>query len=618
MQRYPEDTTADIEDFRRSGWKIAIDSADRQEYSDVWQSLSAAAKTAVESGRKSEGKVLWLLADACSMMLTPSNFNEPFKPIMVILGKRSALPEDFQESDVTLLAQIYEEIDDVRLQARLADIVWLLGKPRDPKHALAAIDAYRKIPLDTETWVRDGQECWNRAISLTRMLREGAGERLKEMEEVILSAFEDAQTEDGFLALWLSELMETHRLGKDRSFDIAMKLEASARSFDTEGELHRARDFYAGSAKWFQKARDEAKAAELTVCVAESWVKAAQARVASEQPSHMVAASFYEKAIQTLRSIPRRERDTHRVDERIAELKRLLNEAGARALDEMSEITTPAIDISEIVENARNAVRGKTTIDAVAALANIHSGARSTKIRESSEKTLREHPLQALFSVTHMSRDGRVISQTPGMGFGEANSKENQIVIWSQMVKHYQMELGLTVQAMIMPALEILILEHRIRENDFTAIASRSPIVPQGRERLFGKALFAGYEKDFVGALHLLVPQIEHMVRWHLKAADVKTTTLDMDGIENESGLSKLMELPEAAQIFGEDLAFELKALFCDAFGPNLRNELAHGLLGYEECQSVYSVYAWWFCLRILFNTFWNSMRAVNTEQDND
>jgi hypothetical protein len=138
----------------------------------------------------------------------------------------------------------------------------------------------------------------------------------------------------------------------------------------------------------------------------------------------------------------------------------------------------------------------------------------------------------------------------------------------------YGLEVGLVVQGDIWPALEVLALEHRLRESDFVAIAGRSPIVPKGRERLFGKALFAGYDKDFVSALHLLVPQIEHMVRWHLKAAGIKTTNLDKDGVENENGLNALVELPEVTQIFGEDLSFELKALFCDAFGANLRNEL--------------------------------------------
>jgi len=332
----------------------------------------------------------------------------------------------------------------------------------------------------------------------------------------------------------------------------------------------------------------------------------------------MVAASFYKNAIQTYRSISRSERAAHRVDERISELHKSLSEAGERSLDEMGVISSPSIDITQLVENARNAVRGKSAIDALAAFANIYRGARALQMREFSEKMLREHPLRALISVTHMSRDGRVIAKRPGMGLGDAESDDTQAVIWAEMVKHYGMELGIVVQGSVWPALEILALEHRLRESDFVAIASHSPIVPKGRERLFGKALFAGYEKDFVAALHLLIPQIEHMVRWHLKGAGIKTTNLDKNGIENENGLSALMELPEVTEIFGEDLSFELKALFCDPFGPNLRNELAHGLLDDEACHSTYAIYAWWFGLKLVFNTFWNAKRKADVATGTD
>lgn len=72
------------------------------------------------------------------------------------------------------------------LKARVADLVWLKQRPRNIQFALAAIDAYRLIPLDTETWLRGGHECWERAISLARMLKAGAGTRLAEIEIAIL------------------------------------------------------------------------------------------------------------------------------------------------------------------------------------------------------------------------------------------------------------------------------------------------------------------------------------------------------------------------------------------------------------------------------------------------
>jgi hypothetical protein len=113
-----------------------------------------------------------------------------------------------------------------------------------------------------------------------------------------------------------------------------------------------------------------------------------------------------------------------------------------------------------------------------------------------------------------------------------------------------------------------------------------------------------------VSALHLLVPQVEHIARCQLKARGVKTTHLDDDGIETEKALGALLDLPQTAQIFGEDFAFELKALFCEAVGPNLRNAVAHGLLDYGECDSSYSIYAWWLGLKLVVSAFWNAAQS--------
>jgi len=614
MTRYPENTAADLHSFQNSGYKAAISAVDSEGYTSIWQSLSKAAGEAIENGKSAEGKVLWLLADASSMMLTPSSLSDPFRPLMVMDGKRSSLPEDFQTEDIDLFSQIVEEIDDVWLKARIADLVWLLQRPRNVKFALMAIDAYREIPLTTEIWVRGGKECWERAISLALMLRSGAGNRLQEIEKAVIAAAKLATLEDGFLAFWLTEMMLGNHLGHGEEANLASHLETLAKGFEATGDLHRSKEFFDVSAKLYERGKNKGKAVEMSIQVAEAWVRQAEVRLSGGTPSHMVAASFYEKAIQKYRTIPKAQRQAHGVDERILDLNKVMAESGERALGEMGRIASPRIDITEIVEHARNSVSGKTAAEALLALANIHQGARVAKIRDSAKTMLGKHFLHRLFSSTHMSRDGRVIAKTPSMGLGNTESDENKLVLWAEMVKDYTMELGLVVQGEIIPAVEVLHLEHRLREADFMAICNDSPIVPPGREYLFGKGLFAGYDQDFATAIHLLVPQIEHLVRYHLKTRGVKTTNLDVDGIENENGLSTLIELPEVKEVFGEDLAFELKALFCDPFGPNLRNEVAHGLLGYDECISTYTVYAWWFCLKLAFNTFWNARKKMDCQ----
>lgn len=607
--RYPADLNITAKDFAECGWKEVLSGTTREGYSSMWQAFSAAARQAIDEGKQAQGKILWILADACSMMLSPKSPNEPFKPNIVMNDKRSAVPDDLTEAEITLFARIIDEVADPWLKARLADLVWLKHRPREVRFALAAIDSYRLIPLDAKTWIRGGDKCWERAINLARMLKEGAGNRLAQIEATVIAAFQSASCTDGFLSHWLADLLDSNGLARDQASIIGQRLELLAREFDDEGDQHRAREYFDAAAKWYKRAGDDAKFATMTVAVAEGWVKEAVARISSDKPSHMVAASLYENAIQIYRTIPRSERAIHRVDERLEELRVLLAESGEKSLGEMGVIKSPAVNISEIAENARKAVRGKEAMEALKEFANLHPGADAKKARESAIERIRQHPLQALMPVTVMSHDGRVIAKRPGMSMGATLTADDEIVINAEMIHDYGILVSFIVQGDIWPALEILLVEHRLTEADFVQLARQSPIVPKGREQLFGKALFAGYERDFVTALHLLVPQIEHMVRYHLKEAGATTTNISIDGIENENGLSTLVELPEFKKVFGEDLVFEIRALFCDAFGPNLRNELAHGLLDANACYSVHSIYAWWFALKFTFNTYWNAAR---------
>jgi hypothetical protein len=481
LERYPENTNISLDDFNACGWREALEEARREDYSSMWQQLSSRARKATEEGNLAAGKVLWLLADACSMILKPNSLNEPFAPFMVMDGKRSALPEDFKNEDIEFFSQISPLIDEPKLCARISDVLWLLQKPKDPQHALSAIDNYRSIEISNESWIRDGRECWDRAIQLCLMLRSGAGERSKEIELKIVEALKESSPEDGYLANWLADLLTKHHLGAKDKKGIAEKLEALATHFEDSGDLHRARDYLDTASEWYKKSEDAPQSTVMIVRNAECWVKEAIARQASDKPSNMVAASFYENAIHKYRTIPKALRDPHNVEQRVVELRGQMNEAGESSLSEMGQITSGPIDISELIENSVKAVKGKELSEALLQFANVYRGARADKIRSFSEEMIMNHPLQSLFAATHMSSDGRVVAKKPAADLGGDNQES---VIWPEMVKHYAMELSLVVQGDIWPALDVIRQEHRLKEADFYSLVKRSPVVPPDRIRL--------------------------------------------------------------------------------------------------------------------------------------
>lgn len=575
-------------------------------YSSLSSSLLRHVSQVMEEGCREHGKVLWLLGAATSMMLRPESLNEPFKPCTVIGDRRSAIPDDFTPDDLAFFCQIVDETDHPLLKARLADLLWLKLMPRQHTHALTAIDNYVSVPLDSEHWYQGGNECWARALKLALMLRSGAGTRASDIQGQVTSRLLQTTREEKFLALHLARLARGSQPSKVDAVRIAEKIEALAREFEVAGESYSARAYAEEASEWYVRLGGHEKAAEMTALHAETHAIEAEAQTGGAAGSQMVANSCYEKAIQVYRDIPPRHRSAHRVDERIAELRALQGVSGEKALGEMGVITSPGIDITDIVEHVRKSVSGKQPVDALFALANIHPGERVDALRARVIESMRQFPLQTLFASTSYARDGRVIAKTPPAQapFAEVPDQEDPTV-YAAMIRDYAMFLGMTVKSGIYPALEVVQLEHRISEADFTDLAKGSPITPHGREDLFGKALYAGYDGDFVTALHLLIPQIEHMVRVHLKAVGATTTTLDAEGIENEIGLSALMKMPQADKVFSDDLAFEFRALFCEPLGPNLRNHLAHGLLDASDCSSAAGVYAWWLTLRLIFNSWW-------------
>ena len=603
-----------LDAFKDCGWEAVLQNLPHRGHASISEELHKAATEANNEGYEARSRVLRLLAEVCSMMLSSDKPNDPFEPLIRINGSRSTIPDDFTDSEIEFFAKIIDSIDSPMLKGRLADLVWLKGHPRDVKFALAAIDSYLQTLLDVDTWFGDGEDCWKRAISLCRMIGPTAGDRLNQIETSIINALSSATAEEKFFGHALADILTSSGLGESNSTAVAEKLESLAEQFTEAGDFHLSGRFYNSAAKWFSRSGDDDKSIDMTVAEAETFVNEAAARLSSDSPSHGVAASFLEEAVQVYRNVPRTSRDRRGVDQRIQELRLRISEYGRRALDEMATVSGPSIDVSESIEQARKAVSDRPVLEALKAFADLHA-ISVRQLRESAMESLSRSPFLASIPKVMSSHDGRVIARTPGIS-GSVPSDYDEKEILSEMNRvHYGTRVGVVVQAVILPALDVLNLEHRLRETDLIDLARQSPIVPAGREVLFGKALAQGFSRDFASSIHLLAPQIEHMVRTPLKYAGVNTSHLGQDGIETENGLSALIDIPETTAIFGEDLTYEIKALFCDQMGPNLRNNIAHGLLNDREAHSVDAIYAWWLGLKLVFNTFWNSLDRGSVEE---
>ena len=557
-------------------------------YTSIGQALFKAARKAEDEDRHLNCEVLMLLDKVCWAHVSPNN------------------SDSFADFEIRFFKQIARFVKNSLLRGKLANMVWNSQKHRDIQFALLAIDSYMQLPLDADTWFSDGQECWQRAIDLSRRIGKAAEDRLDRIESSLISALDSATTERGFYGYLLAETLMTGKLARDHSTTVATKLKSLAGKFDNNGNFHTAGRFYFASAKWFKFSGDEEKSIEMTVLEAGMFKKEATDRIASDTPSYRLAAGFLENAIQVYRKIPGNYWHRHQVDQEIQELRTLISEYNPRAMGELIAVNTPGVDVSKIVEEARNAVTGKPLLEALKAFADLHR-VDVSNLREEALENLSRSQTHRMFPKVYLSHDGRVIFKLPAFSDSLA-PEEYELVVRAEMNEFfYGIRVLIAVQAKILPALELLNLEHNLSEDDFIDIARRSPAVPKGRENLFGKSLAFGFSQDFTTSIHLLTPQIEHMVRFHLNAAGVPTIKTE-DGIVTENGLGTLIHLEETKEILGDNLTYEISTLFCDPTGPNLRNNIAHGLFDDKQCYTYDSVYAWWLGFKVAFNAYWNTL----------
>ena len=439
--------------------------------------MSSLAKKSIKENKSVDGKILWLLADACSMRIKPSDMNEPFINFLTMdsTGNRSALADDFQVEDVAFFAKIANKITTPKLRARIADIVWVIK--RDHKLALLAIDSYVQISLDVVNWQNDGKECWERAIQLCLMLNKQ--EYLKSIENKLVTALLNTTHDDGFWAYWIADLLLKHKQGREQQTDIAKKLEDLALDL----YLDKSKNYFQMASEWYKQSENLDKSIDMIARLAEEWV------VEGDTRDNLTRIHSYEKAIQTYRKIPKQFRISHDVANSLLELHKKLTLAGKNSQQEMKCISSDSIDITGFIQKSKKIVSGKNVSDALLTLANIYH-VQVTEIKKIAKENQEIYIGNILFPRTFISSDGRVIAKESNMNDDEK--------IWINMVQNYSMELGLVVQANILPALSTIRQEHRLREIDFYSITSQSPIVPTGRERLIAKALYAGYDNDFI------------------------------------------------------------------------------------------------------------------------
>ena len=537
-------------------------------------------------------KSLFLLSNICSPMIDLESRNDPFQPFMTWGNKRSFLPIDLTDEEILYLSSILDEDLSPILKARIADILWTYLKPKNKKYSEIAIENYISMDVFKDFFQPDIYVFWERAAMLAKQAKNNS--LIEKIKSKLLEEIENPSTNWDFHLLKIIEIFDNTDLDKERNHKLAEKLLEKQKEFNHKQQFHIVEKYLELAAKLFKKSGNTEDSYKSLALLSQAIENHGDYR---KNESAIVANSFYKLAFQRYREIPNSYRSTLQIDQKLDTVQEKITQSGLLITDELQLISTEQINISELQEQSITHVKDKqTAFESLLYFSGV-SSCNFESIWKSTENNINNFPISSLFGATSVSTDGRKISSIPPLALDGNNRDE---VIPKKAIKNFGIHMHLAVEGCILPALNQIQKEHLFPKEFLIQLCKLSAIVPEKREILVANALYQGFEWDFRSAIHLLAPQVENMIRQRLKQNGLVTTHTAQNDIENEIGLSSLVNLDGAREILGDDLWFELQAVFTDSLSANLRNEVGHGLLDDETSNSLYSVYAWWMVLRLV------------------
>jgi hypothetical protein len=551
---------------------------------EISSNLNKASNCEIEPELK---KSLLLLANICSPILNLESRNDPFQPFRTWGNKRSFLPIDLIDEEILYLSSIVDEDLPPILKARIADILWTYSKPKNKKHSEIAIENYISMDVFDDFFEPDVYVFWERAVMLAKQTKNSS--LIGKTKSKLLDEIDHPSTSWDFHLLKIIEIFDNTDLDKGLNHELAEKLLEKQKEFNHEQQFHIAEQYLELAAKLFKKSGNAEDSYKSLALLSQATENHGDYR---KNESAMVANIFYKLALQRYTEIPNSYRSTLQIDQKLDTVQEKITQSGLLITDELKLISTGKMNISELQEHSVNHVKDKqTAFESLLYFSGV-SSCNFENIWKSTENNINNSPISSLLGKTSVSSDGRQISSIPPL-----NSNNRDEVILKNAIKNFGIHMHLVVEGCILPALEQIQQEHLFPKEFLIQLCKFSSIVPEKREILVANALYQGFEGDFRSAIHLLAPQVENMIRQLLKRNRLVTTHTE-NSIEEEKGLSSLVS--RARNILGDDLWFELQAVFTDSLSANLRNEVGHGLLDDDTSNSLYSVYAWWMILRLV------------------
>lgn len=567
--------------------KEAIAGVKTGKFFDFLSSFKLIQAKAKEAGDKELEEFMRLLWQVFSMYFQRGK-GQPFGPLMSGPQGRTMIPEDLTEDELLKLEEIVTVSTNPQFVARISDVLWI--RRRSHLYAQTAVKAYlQSVDEDKdECWVQKG-EWLKRATQIAMELGEKAPEK-QIVKKKIIALFEEGRKTcfDAKQNYWPSSLLELLIENKlvDNWEGLADKVMEIAKGFPISPGCDAPRKYYQLAAKCYDYANKSEKAKEMKLALAKHWEDEARSFKTPDGCDGLNLAHRLEKAIHAYREAG----EKTKAEELVHELK----EANKMSLSQMKVISSPPIDAAPLIKIADDLLQGKTGKEAIEAFASLCKPFSYEHEKESAKKNLKEHPLQGIFDTHILTEEGNVSAKIGGM----TDDYENTLK--AQIIRNYNLGQNLSACTTLKRGLSLILDSGDSWKPALKELLETSKFVPEDRVGIYERAIIAGFEGDLVLFVHLVIPQLETSIRLIFGINKLKITSVLPSGVQREKNLDDLLDDPNAEQIFGKDLLWEMRSLLVEQSGPNLRNRVCHGLAEPADLCGGSSIFLLWLTLFLI------------------
>lgn len=525
-----------------------------------------------------------LLSSVTSYWIDKDSNDTPLKPYFINYeeNQRTASIEDLNQDELNFLDSIVDELNNPELQSRIADVLWI--RKRDHKRAFLAAKMYLKAyeQFSEEQAFHRNSHRIHRAAGLSLLFGKQNDFLVRMIQKLDGEIDQYHQKDESLPVHRLVEL--SLKLKTDYALKYANILKQQALVSEKKKNWGMARSCLDLAEECFKRMKQPEERNNVRRLKAETYVRQSdEALKMISNPNYLLAAIHLKSAIEVYRTMT--------ANDEVTALHFKMIDYQKKGLAQMP-IISHEIDITKHVLGSIKSIKNRPFLEQLYTLSML-TVANVRQLKRQTEENANRFLLELFFSESKINAEGKTIAVSPN-----DNSDKDQM-IRNKMNRDARLHRQLMIDSSVNPMRLEIAENHFITQSDFMPIIIDNSFIPKGREEFFIKGFYYGLHGEFLICSHLLIPQLEHSIRYVLTKSGEMVTTLNKDGVQEEKNLNTLLYSEKLCELWGEDLVFDLQSLLVERHGENLRNNVSHGLFESDTFYSSQSVYLWWITLKL-------------------